>query len=102
MEKHSNEDILQLLEGQNRALGKEIGGGKNGTYCPLVQDRPYVVKNDILLEVPLLSTKYGGSGEDNSIQQQSQVLFKPCLWDEWHYDTVSLNGGLRTPGDIQL
>ncbi|KAL7728931.1 hypothetical protein ACLKA6_004264 [Drosophila palustris] len=40
--------------------------GRQGTRCPTAQDRPYVVKNHILHEVPLLPTKYGGSREDNS------------------------------------
>ncbi|KAL7726637.1 hypothetical protein ACLKA6_010502 [Drosophila palustris] len=40
--------------------------GRKGTRCPNAQDRPYVVKNHILHEVPLLLTKYGGSREDNS------------------------------------
>ncbi|KAL7729282.1 hypothetical protein ACLKA6_009734 [Drosophila palustris] len=59
---------LRNLINQSCLSGEALGTGQNGTYCPLAQDRPYVVKNDILLEVPLLSTKYGGSGEDNSIQ----------------------------------
>ncbi|KAL7724736.1 hypothetical protein ACLKA6_019805 [Drosophila palustris] len=40
--------------------------GRQGIRCPTAQDRPYVVKNHILHEVPLLPTKYGGSREDNS------------------------------------
>ncbi|KAL7723099.1 hypothetical protein ACLKA6_009058 [Drosophila palustris] len=40
--------------------------GRQGIRCPTAQDRPYVVKNHILHEVPLLPTKYGGSRGDNS------------------------------------
>ncbi|KAL7726312.1 hypothetical protein ACLKA6_018652 [Drosophila palustris] len=67
------DEVEVSVSGRAGTPGPEPGSclderGNKGTCCPPAQDRPYVMKNHILHEVPLLPTKYGGSREDNSIK----------------------------------
>ncbi|KAM8714864.1 hypothetical protein ACLKA7_001987 [Drosophila subpalustris] len=52
--------------------------GRQGIRCPTAQDRPYVMKNHILHEVPLLPTKYGGSREENSNKTRNLRCYSNC------------------------
>lgn len=45
-------------------------------------------------------TKYGGSREENSIKPVIPGVSRTVPRDEWHYVSVSLNGGLQIPGAL--